>query len=172
MDLDHPSNAGILRYLGDPGRLARSSSVAREAVSLPPAGVADPYYRLGTHPEIVERLWDEITALLPADCRRVVHGSPALVHPRTGVIFGFGGGTHTYALRLPEPEREEALRAGAERTHRYMDGSVLDLSGIGPEWLFCRWFRDEDRWCLAAYRAAEEAGKADRPDRRRKRRAR
>jgi hypothetical protein len=131
--------------------------------------VDDPYYKLGAHPEIVGRLWDEITALLPADCRWVVHGTPALVHPGTGVVFGFGGGTHTYALRLPEAERDEAIRAGAERVHRYMDGSVLDLSRIGEEWILGRWFKDEPRWCLAAYRAAGEAGKAPRPDPRRKR---
>jgi hypothetical protein len=172
MDIDHAANAGILRYLGAPGRIADSSSVARGVASSPPAGVADPYYRLGTHPDLVGRLWDEITAMLPEDCRWVVHGTPALVHPETGVIFGFGGGTHTYALRLPEAEREEALHAGAGRTHRYMDGSVLDLSGFGPEWVLLKWYRDEDRWCLAAYRAAGEAGREPGRKRRGRRRAR
>jgi hypothetical protein len=81
----------------------------------------------------------------------VVYSHPALVHPRSGIIFAFAGGTHTYALRLPEREWQDALRAGAGRVHKYGNGSSLDLDDIGPEWVFGKWLKEEDQWCLAAY---------------------
>lgn len=146
VDFEHPLNAGILGYL-ERGRWAKS----KKPSSLSPESVDDPYMNLGTHPDLVTRLWDEITVKLPADCRWVVYGHPALVHPGSGIIFAFAGGTHTYALRLPERERQDALRAGAGRVHKYSDGSSLDLNDIGSEWVFGKWLKEEDQWCLAAY---------------------
>lgn len=109
-----------------------------------------------THPDLVARLWDELAAVLPIDCRRVFFGRPALIDPATGTVFGFAGGTHTYALRLPPRERDSAIRAGATRVKRYGDRHTLDLAAFGSEWVFCGWFRDEGAWCLAAY---EHAGR-------------
>jgi len=117
-----------------------------------------PYDTLGTHPDLVARLWDEITSLLPQDCRFVLFGTPALIHPDTGIVFGFAGGTHTYALRLPERIRHEALAAGATRLKAYPRHPSLDLDSIGPEWVFCLWLKNEERWCLSAYELAETAG--------------
>lgn len=158
MDLPHPLNAGILRYLGAADRLARTTSVAGGRASTAPAQVPGPYLRLGTHPELVERLWDELGGGLPRDCRWVVYGAPALVHPDSGVVFAFAGGTHAYALRLPPAERAAALAAGAALLHPYpghpelgIAPSVLDLDEIGPEWVLGGWFAEEPRWCAAAY---------------------
>jgi hypothetical protein len=81
-------------------------------------------------------------------------GLPALARPDTKIIFGFAGGTHTYALRLPEDFRKEALRAGAARVRKYPRQPPFDLDVIGPEWVFCSWFKDEQRWCLSAYECA------------------
>ena len=54
-DLRHPANAALCRYLESRGR-----------TSLPPLArpdeVARPYDTLGTHPDLVARLWDEIAA--------------------------------------------------------------------------------------------------------------
>src|SRR5262245_26871750 len=75
--------------------------------------VANPRTGLGTHPDIVERLW-QLNAALPADCRWVVFGKPALVHLQTGVIFGHATGTLGYALRLPEATRAAADALGAK----------------------------------------------------------
>lgn len=108
--------------------------------------VADPYYRLGTHPDLVERLWDQLTGALPVDCRVALFGSPALIEPHTATVFAFAGGTHTYALRLPTRERDEAIRAGATRVRRYPNGDTLDLDAFGPAWVFGGWFRDEPKW--------------------------
>jgi hypothetical protein len=117
--------------------------------------VTQPYMQLGTHPDLVARLWDELQTKLPIDCRVVFYGTPALMHPVSGIVFGFAGGTHTYALRLPEAERANAIRAGATRIAHYPLGQPsTNLDEIGPEWVFCKWFADEELWCLAAYEFA------------------
>lgn len=122
---------------------------------LSPDDVARPYESLGTHPDLVARLWDELGGCLPADCRRIFCGTPALMHPVTGIVFGFAGGTHTYALRLPDATRAAALAAGAERLKTYpVNQPSFNLDDIGPEWVFGRWKSDEPAWCLAAYEFA------------------
>lgn len=162
LNIDHPANRGVLSYLGDPQRLARSVSVAASRADCAPADIPDPYHTLGTHPDLVTRLWDELAHDLPVDCRCVVFGTPALVRPDSGVLFGFAGGTHTYALRLPPDARASALAAGAKTIHHYpaypglgIQASVLDLSEIGDEWLFGGWFASEATWCIAAYEFAQ-----------------
>jgi hypothetical protein len=166
VNLSSPANGGIVRYLEAKARSPRAVSVvARARASAPPESIANPYYDLGTHPDLVERLWDELTVKLPARCRWIVYGTPVLVHPSSGIVFAFAGGTHTYALRLPTKEREEALRAGAKRLYEYpaypeldIQASRLDLDDIGEEWVFGGWFKGEEDWCLAAYRFAQESG--------------
>jgi len=160
-NFDHPANRGVLAYLGDPERLRRSVSEAASREDCSPADVSDPYYKLGTHPDLVARLWDELGKVLSADCRRVVFGAPVLVRPDSGVLFAFAGGTHTYALRLPTDVRKAALAAGAMTIHRYpaspelgLEASVLDLRDIGDEWILGGWFVSEPQWCSAAYRYA------------------
>ena len=154
MSFTHPANRGLVAYLQ--GR--NTGACPRE---LNPADVADPYYTLGTHPEIVERLWDELGGALPERCRWILLGRPVLVHPRTGVVFGFAGGSLTYALRLPESERDTATAAGAKTVHEYpaypelnVEASTFDLAEFGPEWVFGGWFKSEDQWCRAAFDAA------------------
>jgi hypothetical protein len=152
--LDQPANAGVLGSLRQ-SSWGRAWLAAGQPPSAAPAVVPAPYYQLGTHPDLVARLWAGLGAQLPEDCRRVVYGRPALVHPRTGVVFAFAVGTGPYALRLPEPERRAALGAGAARVHVYADGTRLALDDVGAEWVFGRWLAGEERWCLAAYRFAQ-----------------
>ena len=161
VDFDHPANRGILSYLGSPERLRRSVSSAASCRECAPADVPDPFHTLGTHPDLVARLWNELGTALPADCRSVVFGTPTLVRPDSGVLFGFAGGTHTYALRLPLDVRRAALSAGAGTVHRYpaypelgIEASVLDLSDVNDEWIFGGWFASEPAWCAAAYEYA------------------
>ena len=163
VDFQHPANAGIVRYLRD-ARGADSVSIAASLPSVSPAEVEDPYYKLGAHPDLVEWFWNGLSRKLPMQCNWIVYGTPALVHPARGIIFGFAGGTHTYALRLPEPLREAALQVGAKRIHKYPEypglgiaASELNLDDIGPEWFFGGWRQEEVDWCLAAYRFAEDS---------------
>jgi hypothetical protein len=161
VDFEHPANRGILAYLSNPDRLGRSVSVARSRRSCSPDDIAQPYWSLGAHPDLLQRLWDELGRVLPEDCRWVVLGTPVLVRPRSGVIFAFGGGTQTYALRLPASARAVALAAGGETVRRYpgyakldVSASTLDLGAIGEEWVFGNWRKGEEEWCRAAYDAA------------------
>jgi hypothetical protein len=172
---ESPANAAVLRHL----RERNPDWAARHKPSCPPEEVKDAYMSLGTHPELVARLWDQITAALPVRCAYVVYGSPVLVRPDTGILFGFAGGTHTYALRLPPapraemastalrqaeknadkfalrgPARDKYLRAQAGDVHQYTGGSKLDISTLGNEWVFGRWMEDETRWCISAYEYA------------------
>ena len=161
VNLGHPANAGILHYL----KLAQQGTTS---LKLPPSAspddVEDPCHNLSTHPDVVLRLWNEITNGLPEHCEWVVYGKPVPVRPVTGVIFGMGSGTPTYALRLPEPARSEAVSKGAKTVWTYNDAwreelgpqhsIVLDLATWRPGWVFGAWLSDEIEWCLAAYHSA------------------
>lgn len=142
-------NAGVLSYLKS------RQFIVQYPPSIAPAAVDKPYWNLGTHPDLVERLWDDLTRDLPADCRWVLYGTPVLVHPQSGIVFGFAHGTYPYALRLPPAVRDAALAAEAKRVHTYSDGSRLDLATLGPEWVMGGWRKGEEAWGLAAYEAAE-----------------
>ena len=154
----HPANRKLIGYL-----LAHSPPDRPPEVD--PDAAKDPYYTLGTHPDIVARLWDDFSSVLaPHDCRWILYGRPELVHPESGVVFGGAGGTLTYALRLPPHEHDAALGAGAQTVHHYpaypaleVAASTLDLADFGPEWVFGGWFNGEELWCLAAF---NDAGKA------------
>ena len=142
---DHPANVRLLAYL-------RSRDPEHTVVSQSPESIQRVYLHVGTHPEIVERLWDKITIDLPESCRWVAYHWPVLVHPTTGVVFGFAQGSGAYALRLPRPEYEEAIAAGAKRQHYFSTSKVtLDLDDIGDEWVLGGWSPEEVRWCVAAY---------------------
>jgi hypothetical protein len=118
--------------------------------------VADPYFGPNTHPDLVSRLW-ALNETLPERCRWVVYGHPALMHPRTGAVFGFAAGTLGYALRLSEAARREADALGAKATvKRPFD--VWDVREAGPEWRLCGWWDREPGWCRAAYERAAEPG--------------
>jgi hypothetical protein len=111
-------------------------------------------------------LWDKLANQLPEDCRGVVAGTPALVRPRVGIIFGFAAGTHTIGLRLPPSLAQSAVREGARRSHRHSDGATLDTAMIGPEWVLLGWHRLGAEWCRAAYDYAagvDGGGKEKRP---------
>lgn len=150
VDFSQPANRKLIAYLlghSAPGRAAETN----------PRTVKDPYYSLGTHPDIVGRLWDELGAGL-SRCRWILYGRPVLVHPETGVVFGWAGGSLTYAMRLPDAERYAAVRAGAQTVHHYpaypelnIAASALDLTAFGPDWIFGGWYEGEELWCLAAF---------------------
>lgn len=140
---DAPANAGLLRYF-------RNRSKQYD--------YRDPTRVHGTHPDLVDRLWNELGALLPEDCHAVAYGSPLLVRPSTGIIFAFAGGSHTYAFRLPPDVIKAAMKGGATRVYHYraypelkIEASTFDLADVGDEWVFGDWLKGEDDWVKAAY---------------------
>ena len=119
---------------------------------------ASPTEPRGTHPDLVQRLWDELGKLLPEDCHAVVYGAPVLVRKSSGIVFAFAGGTHTYAFRLPPEVHRAALAAGATRVYHYraypelkLGASTFDLAEIGDEWVFGGWLKGEEKWVESAY---------------------
>jgi hypothetical protein len=147
IDPEHPANRGVLGYL-EP----RASGAP---FSQPPDEHRDPYLQAGSHPDVVERIWDRIGAALPEDCRAVVLGTPALVHPAAGVVMAVALGT-SYALRLEAVDLQLAVASGAGLVHEYNvpKGLTLDLpKQFGSDWVFGSWDDREPAWCARAYHA-------------------
>ena len=109
--------------------------------------VADPNMGLSTHPDLITQLW-RLDSGLPASCRWVVWGYPALVHPRTGVIFAVAFGTIGIVLRLPLE-----MRSAAAVIRTTNPGRHYDISPAGPEWRFLPPNPVEEYWA-AAYQYA------------------
>src|SRR5512145_2078070 len=94
LDIDHPANHGVLRSL--------ESHARKRNRGLPltlPDEQTDPYSKCGSHPDVVERVWDRLGKCLPENGRCLVYGTPALVHPRAGVVLATCNGT-AYCLRI------------------------------------------------------------------------
>jgi hypothetical protein len=117
--------------------------------------VDDPYYGLGTHPDIVTRLWS-LDELLPQRCRWVYWGKPSLVHPKTGVVFAVGFGTIGLVMRLPPKILREAQADQAPAVISGNPGQTFDIGPAGPEWHFVPYSAPAAVWCLAAYDLAAE----------------
>lgn len=118
---------------------------------------SNPYWLCGSDPEIVERVWDQLGSELPLASRRIVCGTPTLVHPETGLVLAVCYGTG-YCLRIPEGALESALQAGCETSHRWGDGTVTNLPDeFGADWVFGCWANDEARWCCQVAAASNEA---------------
>lgn len=157
VDFDHQANKNILAYL----RHTHVKYKAHLPVSTSPSFIKDPYHELGTHPELVKRLWDELAEKIPLDCKWIVYGTPVLVNPFSGILFGFAFGTKTYGMRLPERERQEMYAAGATTHYDYNDGFSFDITEIGRDWVLGGWLKGERLWCMAAYTHAQQLGEAD-----------
>jgi hypothetical protein len=147
INVDVPQNSMVLAYLTRPGR--------PNPVPLPPVvrpeEVADPYTRLGAHPEVVRRIWDELGSSFPRICRSVVHSAPVLLHPETGTIFVLALGTG-YGLRLPPPLIQIAISRGARTSVRYTDGDEMNARrDLGHDWVLGAWLAAEPKWCIRAF---------------------
>lgn len=144
LDLTHPLNQQVLNYLG-------RDEKATKPVIASPETVPHPYLCQGSHPDIVQRVWDELGAGLSKKCRCLVYGTPALVHDRTGVVLAICNGTQ-YNLRLTTSDFQEAIAKGAKTKNRWSNGEEMDsVEILGPGWIFGGWFKEEMVWCLHTY---------------------
>ncbi len=110
-----------------------------------------PYMEAGSHPEIVERVWDALGSSLPVDCRAVVYGTPALVHPGEGVVFALAYGTE-YAIRVPAESINEALKVGCKMEQKWTGGGKTNTEQeLGRGWVFGCWAIDENQWLARVY---------------------
>ena len=147
MSVDIPRNSVVLAYLT---RSPRQNRVLLPIV-VRPEEVEDPYTTLGAHPEVVQRIWDELGKALQQDCRSVIHSTPALAHPGNGTIFAVALGTG-YGLRLPPSLVKSAVRRGARISVQYTDGDDMNTHrDLGPDWVLGAWLADEPGWCINAF---------------------
>lgn len=128
--------------------------LGEEKPPLPGGKRRDPYLHEGSHPDIVVRVWDELGAVLPVDCRAQANGTPSLAHPVTDRVFAVAHGT-AYALWLVPADVVAALELGAATVMTWSGGSVTDLAErAGPGWIWGRWYDPEPEWLVRAFDAS------------------
>lgn len=82
-----------------------------------------------------DELFPILTKPLPLPCLFWLSACPALIHPKSGVIFGFRIGTYLCVLRLPSPIREQALANNAAWLS-LPTSKDLDIAKLfGPDWV-------------------------------------
>jgi hypothetical protein len=140
LDETYPANLALIRHLSD-----RNPNAAPLAS---PESEPYAYLNLGSHPDIVEYLWTTLCTSLPADCRAIVHGTPALVHPDAGIVFALAYGTQ-YLLRLTGADLDAARAAGYRNEQIWAGGNKTNSEEVfGPGWLFGAWGKSESEWML------------------------
>lgn len=98
---------------------------------------------------------------LPAKCRCLVYGTPAIVHNRSGIVMAICNGTQ-YSLRLTADDFREAIARGATTRIRWSNGEEMDsLTVLGTGWIFGWWVKEEERWCCDTYADHGIAGRQD-----------
>jgi hypothetical protein len=147
----------VTRTVGQQGNQDIWPLVGEKMPSIPGGRRRDPYWEQGSHPELVDRVWDELGRVLPRDCRAQANGRPVLAHPRTDRIFAKAHGT-AYALWLTPDDYTAALEAGAKTTMTWTGGKVTDLATeAGPGWIWGSWDDAEAGWVRHSYDAAGPA---------------
>lgn len=152
----HAENRGVLAHL------AREAP-AGTALVAPPSAVHDAYHECGSHPDVVEHVWDRLGAQLPRSSRVLLFGTPALLHSNTGIVLAVALGT-AYALRLPTATLHDPAAASLEKSHTY--GSVdmtLDLAAWGSTWRFGAYHRLEATWVQRAANEFDATRRIDQP---------
>lgn len=105
---------------------------------------------------ISSRLWDQLGASLPEDCRYLIYGTPALAHP-SGLILAVGIGTQ-YGLCVPSLSSEAAKESGANKSITWSGGGTMDIRhDYGEDWVFYAWLRIELLWCRAVHDLCQSA---------------
>ena len=141
-----PRNAGAFR---------QSNELKFPACMRPAESPRDPYWNLGSHPDVVGMLWDKLAAALPEDCRCIVFGSPALVAPRSGILLAKAMGTQSI-LRIPREAMDDAMRSGAKTKMIWAQSRVTDLSQeYGEDWIFNCSLKQRTSWLIAVYNFVE-----------------
>ena len=144
IDPNNPANHPVLDALREAAEHARPLTPMSEA--------GDPYYEAGSHPDIVEFMWERLSKKFPDECRCLVYGRPSVIQPVSGVVLAVGMGTQ-YCLRVLHESLDEAASHGCTPMHRWAGGeTVTDLSGMyGENWIFGSLGNESIRWFHATY---------------------
>jgi len=146
-----PANDKVVRYL------ARMKGPEDDR---PPRPGQRDYWEAGSHPDVVERIWDQLGKTLPADSRRVVCGTPALVNPSSKVLIAVAIGT-AYAIRLPSVLLGSAAPPAVRTETVFSGGERLNVrTEFGDDWIFGGYSPDEETWCRQSFdeHASPEGG--------------
>ena len=115
MNIAQAPNQQVLRYLKRANRNAPDIA-AHDSVP-------NPYYHCGCHPDIVARVWDQIGAAMPAECRCLVTGIPAL------------GITYNYSATADDGKITSMISSGTTVNYSYDTlGRLATAATSGPEW--------------------------------------
>ena len=137
-----PANAPVIAWLA--GRQGPDDD-------RPPRADEHDYWEAGSHPDVVERIWNQLGRTLPIESRRVVCGTPALLHPTSRVLIAVAIGTQ-YVLRLPSALLRSGVPATVRTETTWSGGGRMDVrAAFGPEWVFGSYTPEEEAWCRASF---------------------
>ena len=140
----------VILHLKANARVLSTLARSHEPVLAAPDSGNDPYYHRDCHPEIVERVWDQIGAAYPSEGRCLVYGRPSLVDPASGVIVALAFGT-AYCVRIPVAAVPEAIKLGAKLSMNWSGGTTTDIQAeLGEGWVFGAWLTQEIEWTQEA----------------------
>jgi hypothetical protein len=146
LDESHPLNQKLVSRKKRPGF----------SPIMPPDGHPDPYMQLGSHPDVVQRVWDDLGRALPVDCRAIVYGTPSLVDPRSGVVLAMAYGT-AYVIRVPERMLDGAYQAGCRTERSWTSGGTTCIAEeFGRGWVFGAWAKEEIEWLREVFADLQE----------------
>jgi len=141
LDESHPENVKVLYALKEAATSLRERVGSLIHKKKPGTfatwdSIKNPYMNSGIHPDVVDRIWDQLGFPLPQDCRCLLFGTPALVHPKTGVIIAacYRG---ECCLRLPKSAAPGARR---QVVRQLSSGIELNIqTELGEQWVFTAW---------------------------------
>lgn len=114
--------------------------------------IGEVYLRRGSHPEVVERVWDQLGASLPDRCCSIVHGTICLLHDQTSLLLAICMGTE-YAIRVPTNVVDHARAQGLVQTCDWTGGGHTNLGEeLGSNWFFGQFNKHESAWVELAYK--------------------
>lgn len=154
MNVRHSLNEGVLRFLE-----RRRPAENRGPDVRAPSDYRRDYWESGSHPDAVERVWDQLGRGLPTECRQVALGSPALVEPVSGVLLALAFGT-AYGVRLPPSVCSSGLPPGVRTETKWTGGGGMNIQQeFGRDWVFGAWAAEEEKWCSQAFEEFRDAQK-------------
>jgi len=119
----------------------------------------DPYWEQGSHPDVVDRIWNQLGRTLPRSCRAQAKGRPVLAESTSGRIFAVARGT-AYALWLTKDDFGRASDAGASTKMVWSGSHVTDLAKVAGEgWIWGKWYSDEVHWLWHSFDALVDDAK-------------
>jgi hypothetical protein len=95
---------------------------------------------------MVTRIWRDINDSLPADCRVLVYGTPALMQPETQLLLAVTFGTQ-YMVRASEQAIRRGLPQEISTVMTWSNKKTTNLADFGPDWFFGKWLPEEIIWC-------------------------